>query len=172
MTFNCPSFNQDRSAKASSTSSENCCRLAVVGIGNPLKAEDSIGLSLTRSLLEKEADRTAPGVCVFLLDNFTSLLGEILRCHKKVLVVDSAKLDRENLDYIFLELTEESLSESTRIKSLSHGFSWMDEVFIALSLNQKPISAEIHLFAADSNAADRSKLKEQFFYSVQLLKGR
>lgn len=118
------------------------CEFALVGVGNPLKLEDRAGLELVSAFADENENT---GVCVILLDNFTSLLGDIVKTHKKILVVDSARFKYRKTDFALIELTEGTMKEAREVGTSSHGLSWLDEVYMQSKILEAP--GKIYLFA-------------------------
>ena len=118
-----------RSARCKHVSIQEPEGLALISIGNTLRADDGVATVLCKALPQELLAR----VCSFDLGTHTGLLAECLRGHKAAIIVDSTKNDFAPGSVSMLNL--QSVLERPSLLSVesSHGFSFFDELRICSS---------------------------------------
>gem|GEM_PF-923328 len=102
--------------------------LAVVAIGNTLRADDGIAQAVCRALptsVKKQA-------CCFDLGTHTYFLIDCLRGHSAAIIIDSTSSDNPPGTITVLDLAELVASHSPLKCRFSHGISLLDELTVGL----------------------------------------
>lgn len=119
------------------TSSRNG-RIALVAIGNPLVEADSWAIELIELLKQRSH---YSGICFFVLDGNFAWLGEVVKRHDSVIILDSISTTDDSKDGVLtIPLTGDVIERSGFAIRATHGLSWLDE---------------IKLYALDSKLPDR-----------------
>jgi len=98
--------------------------LALVTIGNPLRADDGIGMAVCDALPPDILNET----CRFDLGSFTYFLIDCMVGHKSAIVIDSTMSENPAGSVIVLDLAEVLSARSPLKLHFSHGFSLLDEL--------------------------------------------
>ena len=93
-------------------------KTAIIGIGNPLRRDDAIGIILLEKLVEKKDDLPDN---IELIDGGTGGMNllHILSCFDKVLIVDAVDF-KGSVGEVKLFKAEDAISEKTSIGFSTH----------------------------------------------------
>ena len=105
---------------------EHASGLAIVTIGNSLRADDGIASALCDQLPHE----TMVDACRFDLGTYSNYLSECLKGHKAVIIIDSTCDGRSPGSITIVDLNSLLESSTLDIKS-THGFSLLDELKLA-----------------------------------------
>ncbi|MBX9695907.1 MAG: hydrogenase maturation protease [Cyanobacteria bacterium] len=101
--------------------------LVIIGVGNPLIDNDSIGLKVVKQLSLSGISE----VCMINLETNFSLFADIIEIHDQVVIVDSMSSGGQSGNIVQLELTPEILQRGVPEEykfATTHSLSWLDEL--------------------------------------------
>ncbi|UCG53278.1 MAG: hydrogenase maturation protease [Candidatus Latescibacterota bacterium] len=108
-------------------------RFAVVGVGNPLRGDDAVGVHVARSL----RDKLPPDVDIIEHDGDVSRLVEALRQWDRVVIVDAVTTGAEFGTIHEFDVSETPLPAEP-FRCTTHSFGVGEAIELARSLNGLP----------------------------------
>lgn len=118
-------------------------KIAVIGIGNPLRSDDGIGIVLIEKLIENK--KVFPKYIDFL-DGGTggfNLLHDLSK-YEKVVIIDAVNIDKKPGENMFFNIKDVK-SKNTNINITTHEKNFLKIVDLSERLDEKP--SEIYIYA-------------------------
>ena len=118
-------------------------KIAVIGIGNPLRSDDGIGIVLIEKLIENK--KVFPKYIDFL-DGGTggfNLLHDLSK-YEKVVIIDAVNIDKKPGESMFFNIKDVK-SKNTNINITTHEQDFLKILDLSEKLDEKPI--EIYFYA-------------------------
>jgi hydrogenase maturation protease len=141
--------------------STNRAGLAVIAIGNTLRADDGIGKLLSEKLPEPLSDQ----VCRFNIESTTQLVTNCLHCHKAAIIIDAMFSGGKPGESTVIDLHAVVRQTKAGVVNSCHGLSIIDELRIASLTSNLPdrlVFFGIEAECADWGAGISESVKERF----------
>ena len=119
-------------------------KVAVIGIGNPLRKEDILGPYLVTLIMQRTGDK----VCCINLESHLSHLVPVIERHEVAIIVDAVD-NLESKESLLLEIDDNVRKKTSDLIECSHGISWIDELRWS-ELQEK----KVFLFGVSSKLTD------------------
>lgn len=127
--------------------SESKGPLALVAVGNVLRRDDGVAQELCKLV----PAYLSAQLCCFDLGPYTSLLKDCVACHQSAIVLDSMESGRAPGSFEIIDLKASMDAGALTTFGATHGFSLVDELYIASKTCTLP--EHITLFAVEAEDA-------------------